>query len=190
MWAKVEDNSIVEIISIPKAITLGSTQYDSNIFSLWSKEELQSIGLYPVEVDESNLKDKEYYSNGNISYSIVSGKLEVKGEYGAASAKPLDDVLYTDSDEIPAGMSVGDIKTYGLKKLHKQQVNYTAGSILQPTDWLAIRESEGGSSIPSATKTWRASIRTKANAHHTAIDGVSDVDELAALVYDWPELGG
>ena len=67
MWAKVEDNSIIEIITHPKSITLGSTQYDSNIFSLWSKQELQSIGLYAVEIEESNLKDKEYYSNGDIS---------------------------------------------------------------------------------------------------------------------------
>ncbi len=181
MWARVESNSIQEIIRNPKPIKIGDTQYSSNIFSLWETSELQSIGLYPVEIDETNIKDSDYYNNGDISYSIVSGQLKVKGEYPSASAKPLDNVLWTDSDDIPDGMSVGDIRTYGLKNVHKDRVNDTAGSILQPTDWMVIREAEGGTSIPSATKTWRAAVRTKANAMTTAIDNVSDVDELAAL---------
>ena len=46
---------------------------------------------------------------------------------------------------------------------------------------MVIREAEGGTAIPSATKTWRAAVRTKANAMCTAIDGVANVDALAAL---------
>ena len=46
---------------------------------------------------------------------------------------------------------------------------------------MVIRETEGGTSMPSATKTWRAAVRTKANAMTTAIDNASDIDELAAL---------
>ena len=187
MWALVESNNITEIISHPRGVTVGDVQYPKIIFEKWSASELEAIGYYKVTIDESNLKDPHYYANGELTYAYDSGA--ATGSYASATAKPLDDVLWTDSDDIPAGMSVGDIRTYGLKNLHKKQVNYTAGSILQPTDWLAIRESEGGTSMPSATKTWRAAVRTKANAHHTAIDAVSDVDELAALVYDWPELG-
>ena len=202
MWARVESNSIQEIIRNPKPLKIGDTQYSSNIFSLWETSELQSIGLYPVEIDETNIKDSDYYNNGDISYSIVSGQLKVKGEYPSASAKPLDNVLWTDSDDIPDGMSVGDIRTYGLKNVHKDRVNDAAGSILQPTDWMVLREAEGGTSIPSAIKTWRAAVRTKSNAMTTAIDNASDVDELAALyVYnsddppvrplgEFPVLGG
>ena len=202
MWARVESNSIQEIIRNPKPLKIGDTQYSSNIFSLWETSELQSIGLYPIEIDETNLKDSNYYNIGDISYSIVSGQLKVKGEYPSASAKPLDNVLWSDSDDIPDGMSVGDIRTYGLKNVHKDRVNDTAGSILQPTDWMVLRETEGGTSMPSAIKTWRAAVRTKANAMTTAIDNASDVDELAALyVYnsddppvrplgEFPVLGG
>ena len=202
MWAKVESNSIQEIIRNPKPIKIGDTQYSSNIFSLWETSELQSIGLYPVEIDESNLKDSHYYINGDISYSIVSGQLKVKGEYPSATAKPVDDVLWADGDEIPDGSAVGDLRQEGLKNKFKKQVNSEASSILQPTDWMVIREAEGGTSMPSATKTWRAAVRTKANAMTTAIDNASDVDELAALyVYnsddppvrplgEFPVLGG
>ena len=202
MWARVESNNIQEIIRNPKPIKIGDTQYSSNIFSLWETSELQSIGLYPVEIDESNLKDSLYYTNGDISYSIVSGQLKVKGEYPSATAKPVDDVLWADGDEIPDGSAIGDLRHEGLKNRFKKQVNSEASSILQPTDWMVIRETEGGTSIPSAIKTWRAAVRTKANAMTTAIDNASDVDELAALyVYnsddppvrplgEFPVLGG
>jgi hypothetical protein len=40
--------------------------------------------------------------------------------------------------------------------------------------------------MPSNIKTWRASIRTKANTHCTNIDNAADVDALAALTFDWP----
>ena len=162
-------------------MSIGNTQYAANIFSLWETTELQSIGLYPVEIDESNLKDSVYYTNGDISYSIVSGQLKVKGEYPTAVAKPIDNILWADGDEIPAGLAIGDIKQEGLRNRFKNQVNGEASSILQDTDWMVIRETEGGTSMPSATKTWRAAVRTKANAMTTAIDNASDIDELAAL---------
>ena len=202
MWALVESNNITKIIRNPKPLLIGNTQYAANIFSLWQTSELQSIGLYPIEIDESNLKDSVYYINGDISYSIVSGELKVKGEYPTAVAKPIDNILWADGDEIPAGSAIGDIKQEGLKDRFKNQVNGEASSILQPTDWMVIREAEGGTSIPSATKSWRAAVRTKANAMTTAIDNASDVDELAALyVYnsedppvrplgEFPVLGG
>jgi len=61
--------------------------------------------------------------------------------------------------------------------------------LLSKTDWYVLRETDGGTAVPANIATYRAAIRTKANEHHTSIDGVSDVDALAALVYDWPTLG-
>ena len=46
---------------------------------------------------------------------------------------------------------------------------------------MVIREAEGGTAVPSATTTWRAAVRTKANAMQVLIDGAADVDALAAL---------
>ena len=61
--------------------------------------------------------------------------------------------------------------------------------MLKDTDWMVIREADGGTAVPSNVATYRAAVRTKANEHTTAIDGVSDIDALAALEYDWPTLG-
>ena len=69
----------------------------------------------------------------------------------------------------------------GLKYNHKQSINAQAAGNLQDTDWMVIREQEGGTAVPSDTTTQRAAVRTKANAMCTQIDGAADVDALAAL---------
>jgi len=189
MWALVEDNNISEIISNPKPMVIGDVQYPSNIFTSWSSTELEAIGLYEISVDESNLKDNRYYVNGDIVYTYDSSGDAVSGAYPSAVAKPLDDVLWLESDEKPAGVSTGDVKTEGLRNIFKKQVNEEAGSLLSEYDWYVLREADGGTAVPSNVATYRAAVRTKANEHTTAIDNAADVDALAALEYDWPTLG-
>ena len=75
----------------------------------------------------------------------------------------------------------GEVATRGLKYNHKEVINSQAGGLLQDTDWMVVRAAEGGTAVPCATTTWRAAVRTKANAMCTAIDGAADVDALAAL---------
>lgn len=168
MWALVEDNNVTQVFTRPKAITIGNNQYPSNIMSVWSAEDLEAIGIYEVVVDNTNLKDQEYYINTNQSFNFANGT--VTASYGTATAKALDDV--TDDD--------GNV-TRGLKYNHKQIINAQAGGILQSTDWMVIREADGGTAIPNNIKTWRASVRTKANAMCAQIDSAADVDALAAL---------
>ena len=53
---------------------------------------------------------------------------------------------------------------------------------------MVIREADGGTAMPSNIKTWRASVRTKANSMCTQIDNAADVDALAAL-YEYTNTG-
>ena len=62
MWAKVESGSVTEIYTRPKPLKIGDVQHPKNIFELWSEAELKAIGIYIVEIDNTNLKDKEYYN--------------------------------------------------------------------------------------------------------------------------------
>jgi len=180
MWALVESNNVTQVYTRPKAITIGDVNYPSNIFMLWSSSELEAIGIYAVVIDNSNLKDKEYYINTNQSFAFADGT--VTASYGTATAKPLDDVLWEDGDsDIPAGKSVGDIKTLGIRQGHIDDINAQAGGILQPTDWMVVRAAEGGTAVPSSITTKRAAVRTKANAMCTAIDNAADIDALIAL---------
>ena len=168
MWALVESGSVSKIFTRPTQIKINDINYPSNIFMLWSSSELKAIGIYEIVIDNTNLKDKKYYINTNQSFNFASDT--VTASYGTATAKAIADV--TDDD--------GNV-TKGLKSIKKENLNAEAGSILQSTDWMVIREADGGTAMPSNIKTWRASVRTKANDMCTQIDNAADVDALAAL---------
>ena len=171
MWAKVESGSVTEVYTSPKALTIGNVQYPRNIFQLWSEAELKAIGLYIVEIDNTNLKDQGYYTNTDQSFSFGSGK--VTASYGSATAKSL-----TDTSETVDGITTTRL---GLKSVHKNNVNSEASVLLQKHDWMSIREAEGGTVMPSNIKTWRSEVRSMANSMCTKIDNASSVDALAAL---------
>jgi hypothetical protein len=179
MWALVESGSVSKIYTRPTQIKINDINYPSNIFMLWSSSELKAIGIYEVVIDNTNLKDSKYYINTNQSFNFASDT--VTASYGTATAKPLDDVLFTAQDETDGLGTEGEIKQYGLKPQHKTVINSQAGGILSDTDWMVIREADGGTAMPSNIKTWRASVRTKANSMCTQIDNAADVDALAAL---------
>ena len=199
MWALVESNKIKEIIRNSKPIIIGDVQYPSNIFSSWTSVELKNLGLYEVSIDNSNLKDEKYYINGNIAYTYANNA--VTAAYPSAVAKSLNDVLWLDSDDKPAGVSTGDVKVQGLKSIAKKEINEEAGVILSEYDWYTLRAADGGTAVPSNIATYRAAVRTAANSMCTKIDAAANVEALAALyVYDtstpparplgeWPTLG-
>ena len=180
MWALVEDNTVTKVFTRPKGLTIGDNQYPANIFSLWSSSELEAIGIYEVVIDNTNLKNQEYYTNTNQSIAFADDT--VTASYGTATAKNLDNTLYTAEDEAENAANVeGTVAAYGLKHNHKQVINLQAASLLQPTDWMVVRATEGGTAVPSSMTTQRAAVRTKANTMCTAIDDAADVDALIAL---------
>jgi len=180
MWALVESDNVTQVFTRPKGMTIGEVNYPSNIFMLWTASELEALGIYEIVIDNTNLKDKEYYINTNQSFDFADGV--VTASYGVATAKPLDDVLWQEGDEdMPEGTSVGDVKQPGIRKGYKDTINAQAGGLLQATDWMVVRASEGGTAVPSDIATWRAAVRTKSNDMCAMIDGAADVDALAAL---------
>ena len=181
MWALVESNSISKIYARPTALQLGDIQYPRNIFELWTEAELKAIGIYEITVDNTNLKDKEYYQNTDVTYTYNSSPDTVTGAYGTATAKSLTDVLYTATDESNGLGTEGEIKTRGLKPRKKEQINNQANSLLSEYDWYTLRAADGGTAVPSSVATYRTAIRTKANEMTTAIDNAANVDALAAL---------
>jgi len=169
MWALIESNSITKTFNRPKGFTLGDIQYPASIFTLWSKAEKEAIGLYEIVQDNSNLKDKEYYTNGAESLAWNSSAKTATKSFASATAKAIADV------------TVDGVVTEGLKTSHKRTINAQAAGNLESTDWMGIRAAEGGTAMPSDTKTKRAAVRTKANAMCVQIDGAANVDALAAL---------
>jgi hypothetical protein len=186
MWALVESDNVTQVYTRPKGLTIGEVNYPSNIFMLWTSSELEAIGIYEIVIDNSNLKSQEYYINTNQTFAFADGV--VTASYGTATAKPLDDILFTAQDETDELGVEGEVKQPGIRKGYKDIINQQAGGLLQDTDWMVIRATEGGTAVPSDITTWRAAVRTKANAMQVQIDGAADVDALAALyVYTYAD---
>ena len=186
MWALVESDNVTQVYTRPKGLTIGEVNYPSNIFMLWTSSELEAIGIYEIVIDNSNLKNQEYYINTNQTFAFADGV--VTASYGTATARAIADTLYTAQDETDGLGTEGDVKTPGLKTNYKAVINQQAGGLLQNTDWMVVRAAEGGTAVPSDITTWRAAVRTKANAMQVQIDGAADVDALAALyVYTYAD---
>jgi len=179
MWALVESGSVTQIYTRPKAIVVGDVNYPANIFMLWSASELEAMGIYEVVIDNTNLKDEQYYINTNQSFAFGSGK--VTATYGTATAKPMDNVLFTAQDETDGLGTEGEVKQPGIRQGHIDAINSQSAGNLSPTDWMVVRAAEGGTAVPSSITTQRAAVRTKANAMCTQITNAANVDALAAL---------
>ena len=48
MWGLVQDGSITKFINKPKGIVIDNVRHSRKIFELWSKAELEAIGIYEV----------------------------------------------------------------------------------------------------------------------------------------------
>ena len=182
MFAVVESGSITSMPKGNKGIQIGDIKYSADIFTTkWTESQRNAIGVYTVEIDETNKKNDEYYLNTTITYSYDSSADKVKGSYGTATAKSLDDVLFTQADQ-DAGRGTKDALNYrGLKYLHKEIIDSQCATILAPSDWMVVKATETGEAMDSGWKTWRASVRTKCNSMQTQIDNAANVDALAAL---------
>jgi hypothetical protein len=160
-------------------------KYSKDVFTKWSNVEREAIGVYEVQVDNTNKKDEAYYINTDISYSYADGV--VTASYGTATPKPLDDVLFVEGDEIPSDKAVGDVKQYGLKGQKISIIKQQAGGLLAPTDWHVVKATEVADySVPTDIATYRANVRAKSNEMETQINACTTVDELKAL-YEYTE---
>ena len=185
MFAVVESGSITSMPNGNKGITIGDNQYPASIYTLWSESERNAIGIYTIEIDETNKKDNEWYINTDITYAYDSSSNKVKGTYGTATARAHADTLYTSDDktagDIPTGKDVGDVKTEGLKTVLIRQVKIDAEAILNETDWYVTRKAEKSTAIPSAITTHRDAVRTKQAEMETAITNAADTPALETL---------
>jgi len=183
MYALVEDNNITKIITNPRSLVIGDVRYPAKIFQLWSKSELNAIGIYEIVTDSTNKKDEKWYNNTNESYAFADNK--VTRSWGTATPKAHVDSLYTSQDNtdglIPNNKSVGDIKIEGLKTVLIRSLKTTVANELAKTDWYITRNTEKSTAIPSAVSTHRDAVRTKQAEMETAIINASDTPALETL---------
>ncbi len=181
MYALVENNELKKIITNPKSLVIGDVRYPAKIFQLWSKAELNNIGIYEVVTDSTNFKDQAYYNNTNEEYNFADN--QVTRSWGTATPKRLEDENAVDED----GKNILDdngnqVINYGLKTEKKRIVKQQASGLLAPTDWYVVKASEVADyNVPENITTFRSDVRAKSNEMETQIDACTNVDELKAL---------
>ena len=185
MFALVESGNITKMMRGNKGITIGDNQYPAAIFTVWTESERNAIGIYTIEIDETNRKNEEWYINTDITYAYDSSAKKVKGTYGTATAKAHADTKWTQSEidagNAPAGADTNTVKTEGLKTILIRAIKLQVKSILNETDWYITRKAEKSTAIPSAITTHRDAVRTKQAEMETAITNAADTAALETL---------
>ena len=185
MFALVESGNITKMMRGNKGITIGDNQYPAAIFTVWTESERNAIGIYTIEIDETNRKNEEWYINTDITYAYDSSAKKVKGTYGTATAKAHADTKWTQSEidagNAPADADTNTVKTEGLKTILIRAIKLQVKSILNETDWYITRKAEKSTAIPSAITTHRDAVRTKQAAMETAITNAADTAALETL---------
>ena len=188
MWVLVENETITKTFNYSKGFVLNDTQYPKDIFTKWTKEEKEAIGIYEVFVDKTNYKDPAYYNNADSTITFENN--QATEFWGTATAKRLVDEDAVDEDNNPVLHPDGSqVINYGLKTEKKKIVKQQASGLLAPTDWYIVKATEVADyTVPADITTYRAAVRTRSNEMETAIDGAADVDALKTL-YDYTDDG-
>ena len=152
MFCQIEGGEVVKVIPRPTTIVVNGVTYPRQVFT--DKAQLTSLGILPYQ---ENTVDNRFYQRGSLSYKI--GSDEVVGTYAK-----------TDKD----------VAT--LKEKMIEQVKNRASKLLAPTDWMAVRASEGGTAIPDAVKTYRTAIRKESNDKEAEIKALGNLG--AVMLYE------
>ena len=183
MWAYIKDNKIEEIIARPKDMVIDDVRHSRRIFTAWTWDELNAIGIYTVEAGTQGDSRFEITSNPTYTYS-ASGK-KVTTAYTTTN-KALDDAESKDE----SGNNILDddgnkLINYGLKTIAKNLAKTQANSYIARFNWLVERSIyDSSKAIPDAVKTYVAAIRTDCDDIETAITNASDMAAFKALYVD------
>ena len=182
MWARIEDNNIVEYYDRKQSLLLNDVRYSSQIFTIWTDAQRKELGIVPVVISGSHL-DTNYYIEHDHTDAIAEDGNSVIRTIGVKAAdRALEDVDAVDED----GNAVLDhygvqMVTRGLKYNAIQKVKQQQSGYLSRTDWYIIRKADVGTAIPTAIQTFRNAIRADATRIENAITAATTMDEFIAL---------
>lgn len=182
MWALITDNTIQEIIRFPKGMVINNVRHPRAIFTAWSWDELNAVGIYTVEA--GTVGDDRFESTSQAVYTFDAGNKKVTTAY-TKTDKALADSNDVDGD----GNAILDdhgnqTVTLGLKSQAKNKARDTANGMLKKFDWIIARKVTADTAIPSALVTYMAAVRTDYANICTAIDDAGDMDAFKLLFAD------
>lgn len=149
------------VLQLDTPFTDNDIQYPANWLRLASQEERAAIGI--EEVPDPVRADDRFYINGDINLPRALEDETITSQEGDSYLKR------------------------GLKYEFINSVKNHANALLFPTDWKIIRATETNSSVDSSVLAARAAIREACSQNEQAIIACTNVAELAALNFTWPE---
>ena len=141
------------VIKTPKGITVNEIQHPSNIFRLWSKDELANIGIRPARFVTPDIR---YFNTGSASYNLVDDEWVIS-------------YIETEKEVAP------------IKEQLILNVKRHVSSALTSSDWRIIREQEGYKIASDEWKTWRGAFRDYGNNLEETIQALTDMDSVRAF---------
>ena len=184
MWAYIKDNKIEEIIARPKDMVIDDVRHSRRIFTAWTWDELNAIGIYTVELGTQG--DDRFEITSQPTYTYSSSGKKVTTAY-TTTDRALDDANAKNEDgsDMKDPITGEQVINYGLKTLEKNQCKITANELIARFNWLVERSIyDSSKAIPDAVKTYVAAIRTDCGEIETAITNASDMDAFKALYTD------
>jgi len=183
MWAYIKDNKIEEIIARPKDMVIDDVRHSRRIFTAWTWDELNAIGIYTVEPGTQG--DDRFEITSSPTYTYSSSGKKVTTAY-TTTDKALDDANAKNKDGSDMKDAEGNqVIDYGLKTLAKNKCKITANGYITRFNWLVERSIyDSSKAIPDAVKTYVAAIRTDCSEIETAITNASDMTAFKALYTD------
>tara|TARA_R100000805_G_C3601201_1_gene101884 strand:- start:574 stop:1206 length:633 start_codon:yes stop_codon:yes gene_type:complete len=183
MKAIVKANQVIDIISSPKAVTIGGTAHPKEIFIHWERQALVDLGIYDLKQDTQ--PDTRFETGGAVSYSIDNTN-GVVTEKITKKDKSLEDVKEVDEK----GKAILDengnqVITKGLKSIYIESIKQQANSSLAHSDWLVTRFVEDNTKkIPDDVKTYRKKVRDTSDSIITKIQATKTLSDLKKLFSD------
>jgi len=102
----------------------------------------------------------------------------------AEKIRPDDRFYWVDAENNGVPKDIGSLQAQWT-----QQIDQTAYSMLQPTDWYVVRKMEANVAIPAEVSGLRSNVRAYANTAKASISNVTVVDDLISVVttLNWPQ---
>jgi|TARA_R100000479_G_scaffold157871_1_gene94690 hypothetical protein len=164
MWALVDtngDNSVTEVISAPKSMTIDGIKHPKDIFSLWSESELNAVRLFTiVRADTGDTRFHDW--DGDAKYT-----------YDASSKKVTETIKLIDKD------------LANFKVEAKATARQDAYEKMRQFGWMVQRVTmDSSKTIPTSVTDYCAKIRKDCEDICSAIDAASNMTEMKALYTD------
>jgi hypothetical protein len=137
-----------------RAFTHNGIQYPANWLNLTTLAEKQAIGI--VEQADPTPYDGRFWFGYDSDNNLIPRQF--------------------------ADVGVGAAKTEGIQTQFEKQQDTDAHSLLAPTDWYVVRNSETNDAIPIGVTSFRTEVRSVSNTRKGMIENAADNGELQSLI--------